>query len=737
MMKKVRLRTILIGGVFTLFFVAIVVRVYWIQVVQASWLMEKAEAIWESGEVLKAQRGSMVDRNNKMLAEDGLAYTVIVDPQTVASKKKIAEVVRGLSALLQKPEAELMQLATKKKPDGTFYRWVEIRNEGWKIDSAKADEIKEHFKPYQSYNNLIYMKEYGIYLEESHKRYYPSNAMAAHVLGYYDKQEKAVMGLEALYDDVLRGTPGKLITEKDLKGNELPNAKVSYHPAADGKMLKLTIDKQIQSYIETAMDKAYDLWKPKSMSVVAVNPQTMEVLGLANLPNFDPNHYWDFADQSNFFNHAIGSQYEPGSTFKLVTLAATVEEGLFNPNDTYLSGQIKVPGAIIHDYDRSGWGTITYLEGLKRSSNVAFVKLGYEKLGEEKLRNYIAKFGYGEKTGIDLPGETKGLIQFRYPSEVATAAFGQGKVSVTTIQQVAAFAAIANGGKLMKPYVVKEMVDQKTNEVVQSFSPTVVRQVVSEQTARKVSEYLEQVVADQKLGTGRNAYIEGYRIAGKTGTANKVINGSYATDKWAVSFIGYAPVEDPKILIAVVADEPDLHGDYREGGKVTLPVFKEIMSQSLRYLNVSSHKKETETAKDVKLTVPDLSGMSLKAAKSELNQRKLRYEVLGGGASVLGQFPIGGTETGPLQRIYIMTEKKGKLKIPNLAGMSLRDALELCGLLGVECQPSGEGYVKSQNEAQDGGKTKLLLELEPLGPNVRKSAAGGDPSAAGSHKEKR
>jgi penicillin-binding protein 2B len=709
--RKIKIRTLLLGGFFTLLFIGMVVRIYWVQVVEAEQLVKRAQSSWEKDEVLRAVRGTIMDRESRVLAEDGPSYTVVIDPMFIDEKNKKQDVVKGLSALLNKPEHEIEAMATKRRQDGRFFQWVEVRNQGWKIDSSVADEIKEHFEPYNSYNNLIHMYEYGIYLEESQKRYYPSGRMASHLLGYYDKQGKAVMGLEALFDPYLKGTPGKMVTAKDAKGNELPNAKVTFDPAINGNTLKLTIDMQIQSYIENAMEQAYRKYKPKNMSIIAADPKTGEILGMANAPGFDPNEYWVFDSQADFNNYAVSSQYEPGSTFKIVTLAAAVEEGIFNPEETFQSGSIKVPGATLHDHDNIGWGKISYLEGLKRSSNVSFVKLGYEKLGEQKLREYIQRFGFGEKTGIDIPGEARGIVQFRYPSEIATATFGQGGIATTTIQQVAAFGAIANGGKLMWPHVVKEIIDPQTNEVIESFEPKVIRQVVSPETAAKVNGLLEMVVSDQKIGTGRRAYIDGYRVAGKTGTANKVIGGKYSTDQWVISFIGYAPVEDPKILIAVVADEPDLRGDYREGGNVTLPVFKEIMTQSLRYLGVIASDNGYEIAvKEEALTVPDLSNMTVQTARNELDRRKLSYEVLGNGDRVLAQFPEAGTETGPMQRMYIITEDVADIRAPAFKSKSLRDALELCSILGLQCQWSGEGYVTDQRVSQDG---IIMLTLEP------------------------
>lgn len=724
MLKKVKVRSLLIGGFFTLFFVALIVNLYQVQVVDGPIYLAKAEKNWETDRVLQPERGSILDRKNKIMAEDAPAFTVAVNPEMIHKRGIEDRVVEGLAPILgmtgRSEEQKLYSLVTQKTEEGNFYKHVEIRNEGWKIDGVTADKIKRLIED---------DKLKGVYLLEERKRYYPANDLAAHILGYTNKDGEPVLGLEMQYHDVLDGTPGSISYEKDLLGYELPDAKVTYKPAVDGKSIRLTIDRNIQHYLEKALDDAYEKYHPKSMMAIAVEPDTLEVLGLANLPNFNPNQYWDFNSQGDFTNHAIRSIYEPGSTFKIVTLAGAVEEGIFHPDDTYLSGEIEVPGATIDDHNwGKGWGEITYLEGLKRSSNVAFVKLGYEGLGGEKLRNYIEKFGFGTKTGIDLPGEEPGLISFRanIPSEIATATFGQGKVQVTAIQQVNAMAAIANGGKLMEPHIVKEIIDQETGKVMKTTKPKEIRRVISEQTAKKVSEYLEQVISDREIGTGRKAYIEGYRVAGKTGTAQKVVDGAYSNDKYIVSFIGFAPVENPRVVVCVIVDEPQLpNGDYRGGGDVVIPIFKDIMQQTLRYMGVPSfNNEEAEKAGDKGRTVqelhelkqvkaPDLIELTVSAASAELNKRDLAHEILGNGRKVVEQFPLPGTEMVAGQRMYILTQSKEQISVPEFTGKSMRDTLKVCTILRMKCQVSGEGYVVNQNVSGTGNNRIIALEFKP------------------------
>ncbi|MDD9270026.1 penicillin-binding transpeptidase domain-containing protein [Paenibacillus sp. GCM10023248] len=738
MTKKIKLRSLLIGGFFTLLFVVLIVKVYWIQVVDASWLLEKAEQKWETDRIIAPVRGTIMDRNDKVLAVEGTAYTVTLNPKMIDGLQVADDISRGLADILKESDAtkpaletKIRELATRKKPDGSDYAVnVEIRNEGWKIDKEKADQVRDFIATMQTRLNKSSKTNIGIGIIEEKKRYYPGETLAAHILGYTNKEGKASLGMELKLDDTLKGVPGMLSYEKDGKGVELPDAKVDFKPAEDGKNVRLTIDKNIQFYLESALAKVTEKWHPKSLTAIAVDPQTMEILGMANTPTFNPNSYWNINDQADFKNAAVASRYEPGSTFKLVTLAGAVEEGVFNPTEMYQSGKIKVADRELHDHNYVGWGKISYLEGLKRSSNVAFVKLGLEKLTEPKFRDYITRFGFEEKTNIDMPNEVSGLIDMRYKPEVATATYGQGKVVVTAIQQTAAYAAMANGGKLMWPHIVKDIVDPKTGKTIESFAPKVVRQVVSEKTAKQVSEYLEQVVSDQDVGTGKLAFMEGYRVAGKTGTANIVRPGekTYSTDSWVISFIGYAPVENPKILVTLIADQPELGGNYHLGGQVLAPAFKEIVGESLQYMGVKSSKQAQMVTKAAnKLTVPNFMAMTAESTKAMAKESGLTLEVFGKGEKVVDQFPKPGTEIVSTQRIYVAMQNVSEMPLPNLVGRSLRDAVEACSFFKVNCQTTGEGYVSEQASLGEGEARSVTLQLNPLN---EKTAAAGAASGA-------
>jgi penicillin-binding protein 2B len=738
MHRKLKIRSMVIGLFFTLLFLGLVSRMYYVQVVEASMLLQKAEKNWQNEVILAAKRGSIVDRKGKELAADGAAFTVAVSPKIIAEKKETIpnlsqEISKGLALILgpyagadvTTLENKIIGMTTKLKQNGKdFAVEVEVNQEGSKIDGDIKLKIDELISSIRLNHGLGKKSNIGLYTKEVNKRYYPFNSLAAQVLGYVNREGNPVGGLESSLDRVLKGTPGKLIHEKDTTGVEIPDSKVSLTPAINGNNVRLTIDQNIQYYVETEMQRTMNEFHPKSMTAIVVNPQTMEILAMANAPTFNPNRYWEAKDQKDFKNLSISDSHEPGSTFKLVTLAGTVQENMFDPNEKYQSGTINVKGSILRDHNGGqGWGQITYMQGLLYSSNVAFVKLGYEKLGVNKLKAYIDNFGFGKKTGIDLPNEVSGTIgEMKYPVEQATAAFGQGQVVVTAIQQITAYAAIANGGKLMWPHVVKSIEDSQTKDIIQSFEPRVIKQAVTEATAKQTSLYLEKVVSDLEIGTGRKAYMNGYRIAGKTGTAQIVHPGElgYSAESYLISFVGYAPVENPQIMIAIIAEEPELkNGDYREGSKVWAPAFNNIMSQSLRYLGITSTAVNQKTINDKPIkTIPDLKQTSLSSMKSKLNQVGLQAEVFGKGAKVIKQFPLPGTEISMSQPVYITTEEK-ITAVPDFKGKSLRDVLEICSLLGLQFKVSGEGYVTNQVVTGNGPQQIVKLELHPLSEPVQ------------------
>ncbi|WP_236013364.1 penicillin-binding protein [Paenibacillus glycanilyticus] len=695
----------------TLLFAVLIGRIYWVQVIDRDFWYNIAKTRWAAEETIEAKRGTISDRDGNMLAMDSVAYDVSVNPEVIHSLNTADEVVKGLSQILGKPEAQLSKIVTAQKENGDYYQQREIHEEGWRIDKSLADQIIDFRDQLEKEHNK---KDVGIILANDQKRYYPSQEMASQLIGYVTKEGEAKAGLEAYYNNKLSGEDGEMKYEKDGKRVQLAGNEAEYIPAKDGQDFALTIDVEIQHYVEEALRGINTLYHPKSITAVAADPNTMEILAMANYPSFNPNTYWD-TNYENAYNHAIKSLYEPGSTFKIVTLAAAVEEGIFDPNAKYMSGKINVPGKPVYDINNIGWGPITYLEGLKRSSNVAFVKLGWEQLGGEKLLDYINRFGFGQKTGIDMGGEAKGAISVNLsiPSDIARASFGQGKVQVTALQQVAAVAAVANGGTLLQPHIVKQVYDPNTKTTIKTEPKVVRSNVISKETSKKVGEYLEQVVSDRELGTGHNAFIEGYRVAGKTGTAEKVINGKYSRNKFVVSFIGYAPVENPKIVLYIVVDEPD--DPTAGGGKVAAPAFKDIVYKSLKHMGVSPQYKVTPGTEknEVTVSIPELAKLKVTEAKSRLKSRGLNAEIVGSGKTIIQQVPASGAVVHPGQKVYLITEQREKLTIPDMTGLSLRDALRIASVLDIQVTVSGEGYVISQKQATKNGERQLQLTLSP------------------------
>ncbi|NEZ40462.1 penicillin-binding transpeptidase domain-containing protein [Paenibacillus alvei] len=710
MNRRIRLRVLALGMIMVFVFLVLIIRTFWIQVINYDFYMEHNVKTWARSEVLLAKRGTVYDRNHKPLALQASAYNLVVFPQEIEKLKQQVRVADGLHQLIGKPVPELTDLISRTKQ-----RQVEVRTEGWLMDYSKLDEFRNLFGKELDYGDWLHFPDYGIGLLKSSKRYYPYNQLAAHVLGYINKEGQAVSGIEGKFDDQLQGVNGQAAFLRDNRGNPVALSSSSITPPIDGQSVTLTIDIEIQRFVDEAMNRVIKQWQPARAMAVVMDPHTMEVLAMSSKPDFNPNRYWNIPNIGALTNNTLHFGYEPGSTFKIVTLAAAIEEGVFRPDDTFVSGFIKVPGNIIHDVKRDGWGTISYQQGLEKSSNVAFVKLGLEKLGKEKLFNYIDRFGFTHPTGIELNGEAAPLIRFERPSEVATATFGQGGVRVNTIQLAAAYASIANGGKWLQTRIVKEApTSPETSE----------HQVVTPATAKEVTERLEQVILK---GTGKPAIIDGYRIAGKTGTAQKPAKRGYKKGNWLISFVGYAPADNPKAVVAIVVDEPDLGGDFTLGGQVAMPAFRSIMLSTLQYMGIKPDPNLlTSNAGASKTSVKNSSKVDakntaivgnyvlkpVKESAKAIKDKRLQPVILGKGTKVLEQFPQQGEERYEQQPVYLLTSQEKDIPLPSLTGQSLRDALTICQLLDRKTTIIGEGYVAKQVENTAGGQRSVTLYLQ-------------------------
>jgi penicillin-binding protein 2B len=665
-------------------------------------LAVKAEEKYKQQRTLEAKRGTIFDRNGEVLAQDVPSYTVVavLDPKMTTDPAHPRHVVdphktaQKLAPLLNMDVGKVEQILTKDA------KQVEFGSHGRNISYELKQKIEALHLP-------------GIGFIRDTKRFYPNGNFASYVIGYAQKNEKnetaGRMGLEKMLDKYLREKDGYVSFAGDINGFRLPNTKEKIVRPDNGANVYLTIDEKIQTFLEDAINEVEKQYKPKKIIAIVADPKTGKILAMATRPSFDPNE----RNITNYFNDAISYPYEPGSTMKIFTLAAAINEGVYNGNERYRSGSYEVGPNIIRDHNKVGWGTITFNEGVQRSSNVAFSILVKEKLGEDRFLQYLHRFHFDQKTGIDLPGEAAGQIHYRYPIERITTGFGQG-TSVTPIQQIQAATAIANGGKMMKPYVVDRIVDPDTGKVIVKHEPEVVGQPITEDTANKVLDILETVVTSEH-GTGRPYQIEGYRVAGKTGTAQiPSPNGGYLTgwENYIFSFLGMAPKENPRLLMYVAVQQPKL--SYTETGAAPVShIFTSVMKNSLQYLHIqpsADRKAAKEPATGVEIGT--YAGFSTEEVVKELKEKGLVPVVIGKGRQIEKHVPQAGDRIIAGERVMLKTE--GEAVMPDIRGWSLRDVMKAAELLGLRTSTKGNGYVVSQN-IRPGATVKkgdyLIVEL--------------------------
>ncbi|NUH82640.1 stage V sporulation protein D [Bacillus firmus] len=624
-----RLTAALFVGI--LVFLIIDLRLGYVQFFLGNVLTDGAKELWSRDIPFEPERGEIVDRNGVPLATNVSAPTVYVVPRQI---KDPADAAEKLAAVLNMSKEKAYQLITKRASS------VKIP-EGRKISHEKAKEIRG-------------LEIEGIYIGEDSKRHYPFGNYLSHVLGFSGIDNQGLMGLELYYDEELKGKKGSVKFYANAKGERMNDMADDYKPPVDGMDLKLTIDSKIQTIVERELDIAQAEYKPDGIIAIAMNPNNGEVLAMASRPDFDPANFRNVPPEIYNRNLPIWSTYEPGSTFKIITLAAALEEGKVDLEKDHFHdpGSVEVGGARLRCWKKGGHGSQTYLEVVQNSCNPGFVELG-ERLGKEKLFKYIRDFGFGEKTGIDLQGEGKGIL-FNLdrvgPIEQATTAFGQG-VSVTPIQQVAAISAAVNGGTLYTPYIAKELINPATGEILMKKSPDAKRKVISKETSDEIRKALESVVAK---GSGKKAFVDGYRVGGKTGTAQKAQNGRYLENNHIVSFIGFAPADDPQLVVYVAVDNPK--GTVQFGGVVAAPIVGEIMGDSLRAMGVKPRKdqieKELTWMDSPMIEVPDMVGLT----KKDLGELylNLKIDASGTGNTVVEQTPQPGIKLkeGSTIRLY-------------------------------------------------------------------------------------
>ena len=618
-LRKIDERIKIIFLILLLLFIFIILRVFYVQMIDYKKLNEYASDLWSRDLPLEADRGLILDRNGVVLADNLTTTSLVLIPNQIKDKKKTTTLLADILGVSYEEMKEHVYKETSIE---------RVHPEGRRLSYDVAEKIAA-------------LKLDGVYLVKEAKRYYPYGNMLSHSLGYVGIDNQGLSGLELQYDKYLTGKSGAIKYFSDAKGNKLNLSDIYVEPQ-DGMNISLTIDINIQKSLERELDNVVDMFSPDMALAIVMDPNNGEILGMASRPDYNPNQYQDYTQEVLSRNLPIWASYEPGSTFKIITTSAAVEEGVvdLNKDHFYDAGSVNVDGSTLRCWKAGGHGEQTFLQVLQNSCNPGFVKMG-QLLGKETLFDYIDKFGFGAKTGVDLNGEGKGII-FNLDQvgnvELATTAFGQG-VSVTPIQQVTAVSAVVNGGTLYEPYIVKSISEKETGSIIEQTKKKKIRQVISEKTSRIMRHALESVVAK---GGGKSAYIEGYRIGGKTGTAQKVQDGRYLVGNYIMSFMAVVPSNDPEAVLYLAIDNPKntaLLSSY-----TTTPIARRILLDIIDALGIEKQEKEME--KDLEWTdipthkVPDVVGKTVDEAKKKLTNFTIKYS--GNGKKVVAQSPEAG-----------------------------------------------------------------------------------------------
>ncbi|TWT04720.1 penicillin-binding protein [Planomicrobium sp. CPCC 101079] len=724
---------LLFAGLFFLLF-ARIVTIQATGQVEGQELAAKAAAKYSQEQVLKAERGKILDRNGEVIAEDTLTYRLVAvldesatqkasDPRHVVDIEKTADV---LSEHLG-TERETILAILKNGVEKDLYQ-VEFGSAGREISHTKMKEMEEEELP-------------GILFVKDLKRLYPNGAFASHLIGFAMKEElddgqmvtKGKMGLEAIYDEVLTGKNGKMEFDTDKWGYLLPNSESAVTPAVDGSDVQLTLDKTLENFLEDAMSTVQKEYEPTRMIAVIADPKTGEILAMSQRPTFNPNTREGLSD--NWLNESIELTIEPGSPMKMFTVASAIEEGKWDPEATYKSGTYTLGPDVIGDHNYGeGWGTITFLEGIQRSSNVSMAYL-LERIGKENFLKYIDAFGFGEKTGIDLPHEASGKILDEYASNVLTLTYGQGS-TVTPIQLIQAASAIANDGVMMKPYIINQIKNPDTGEVTVKGEPAEAGQPISAETAKEVREILASTVTSEH-GSAAGFALQDYTIAGKTGTAQiPGADGRYMTGRnnYLFSFLGMAPAEDPELLIYIGVQQPNLPAN--EYGSVPVSkIFTSVMENGLKHLNIEPEDVKTATS----VALEDYSGRPSKEVAKELADKGLKVVLTGSASEVEAQYPSAGESV--LENGTVILKTGGTAVLPDFTGWSKRELLAYQSLSGLSIEIAGQGFAVSQSLSK-GAKVSpedpVVIQLQTPEDSYKVKMADGPegiPEAADSEGE--
>lgn len=674
------------------------VRLFYIQVIRGDEYAEKAQAQQLSDTEVKAMRGTIYDSDMNILAQSATAWRIYIDPKAITDEDERTVLVDGLAELFSYDEEEKAALAKKAQADN---RYQVVENQ---VDNT----LKEKISTFSSENDLNSVIGY----EETTKRYYPYNSLASSVIGFTNYDGDGVYGLEAYYNTELSGKNGRVITAKDAVSNELPNDYETSVDAVNGNSLVLTINQNIQYTLESGLSRTMEEYQCKGAYGVVMDVETGAVLAMSSMPDFDINNPYDItysktqkeldaitdedkraearkeAQANQWDNFTVSSVYEPGSVFKVFMSSAALEENVVTLDTTYnCTGQITVEDRIMHCHYHPGHGLQNLTQGLENSCNPFFITIG-QRLGGHNYYKYFEGFGFTEKTGIDLPSESRSIFvsESDLSSKVtlSSASFGQTN-SLTPIQVCTALAAVANDGVLMKPYLVSSILDANGN-TVQKTQPTEVRQVISEETSEKVLKMMKSVVDN---GTGKNAYVAGYRVGGKTGTSTKLSESSDGDTKYIVSFGAVAPTDDPKVVALILIDEPNQD---LGGGTLCAPIAAEVIETAMKEYGIEPQYTSDELAK-LSVATPAVTGKNVKTAASQLTAAGFQYKVIGDGGEVIKQSPAASTKIPGGGTVVLYTESQGSqtVKVPDFSGLTVSEVNQLAAANNLNVEFSGGG----------------------------------------------
>ena len=679
----IRRRLALLMAIFCALFLTLGARLFQLQVLQAEELQLRAQAQWTSESTIQPTRGRILDRNGAVLAQSATAYTLSVSPRQVKNAEALAQVI---APIIDGDAASIAEKASDKSRGGVTLKRQLSREAAQEIKSLMAQDAASQACVLD-----------GLYLEEESKRYYPMGDLACQILGLTTIDGVGQAGLEQSLDSYLSGKAGRVLEEIDGKGRELSYSASEYIAAVEGGSVTLTIDASIQSFAEKAAREAMSVNNAKAVRVLVMQPQTGEILAMVNKPDYNLNEppRNDVSLLTELMrNRCITDAYEPGSTFKILTSAAALDSGVVSPGEGfYCSGSVHVDGGRIRCWG-DPHGAESFAQALQNSCNPVFVEMGL-RLGVESFYDYMEAFGLGSATGVDMRGEAQGIL---IPEEsckrvdIARIGFGQS-VAVTPIQLLTACSAAVNGGRLLKPYIVKEIRDG-SGEVIQAGSTQVRGNPISEGTSAVMRQLLEGVVSE---GGGKNAAIDGYRIGGKTGTAQLYVDGVVSTDKHIGSFLGFAPMDDPQLAVLVIVEEADVAVDF--GSVTAAPYARDILEQSLMYLGIAP-EIEGEPLQEVQ--VPDVTGMQLSDAQAAVREAGLDCVSDGEDGLVKRQLPAAGAKMteGSLMMLYLDhsldLQENGRIQVPDVTGLSVLEANRLLRSYGLKMQIEGGGLAVSQ-----------------------------------------